>query len=229
MKRKAVASLLTFVTALTMTACSFQFDGDKVADAIAEEVIQISLENLSENIDNTDFTDNQEVGKLATEISQWAKDVTDGDQEIGNFQKATLVRVVDGDTIVVNIENDEYKVRLIGINTPESVASKEYLERTGKENTEEGRDASEYLKALLADVDTVYLQKDVSDTDRYGRLLRYVWLEVPNDERNINEISEKMLNGLLVWEGIAEPAPYTPDVSYEEEFSYLNDYSDMEF
>lgn len=137
------------------------------------------------------------------------------------FQPATLVRVVDGDTIAVDISGDEYKVRLIGIDTPESVASGQYLEMTGKENTQDGELASNFVKELLADTETVYLQKDVSDTDRYGRLLRYVWLEIPDDDRNIEEISLKMLNGILVREGIAKPAAYAPDTAHQKDFEYL--------
>lgn len=137
------------------------------------------------------------------------------------FQSAALVRVVDGDTIVVDISGDEYKVRLIGIDTPESVASDSYLEMTGKENTQEGEKASDFVKNLLAGTETVYLQKDVSDTDRYGRLLRYVWLEIPDDDKDIEEISSKMLNGILVREGIAEPAAYAPDTVHQADFEYL--------
>lgn len=137
------------------------------------------------------------------------------------FQPASLVRVVDGDTIAVDIAGDEYKVRLIGVDAPESVASGQYLEMTGKENTQDGELASDFVKELLAGTETVYLQKDVSDTDRYGRLLRYVWLEIPDDDRDIDEISAKMLNGILVREGIAVPAAYAPDTAHQADFEYL--------
>lgn len=137
------------------------------------------------------------------------------------FQPAALVRVVDGDTIVVEISGDEYKVRLIGIDAPESVASGQYLEMTGKENTQEGEMVSDFVKNLLAGTATVYLQKDMSDTDRYGRLLRYVWLEIPDDDKDIEEISSKMLNGILVREGLAVPAAYAPDTAHQADFEYL--------
>lgn len=137
------------------------------------------------------------------------------------FQPAKLVRVVDGDTLAVDISGAEYRVRLIGIDAPESVASGQYLEMTGKENTQDGEQASAFVKNLLADTETVYLQKDVSDTDRYGRLLRYVWLEVPDDDNDIEEISAKMLNGILVREGIAKPAAYAPDTAHQADFEYL--------
>ena len=137
------------------------------------------------------------------------------------FQPAALVRVVDGDTIVVEMSGDEYKVRLIGIDAPESVASDQYLEMTGKENTQAGEKAGDFVKNLLAGTETVYLQKDISDTDRYGRLLRYVWLELPDDDKDIEEISSKMLNGILVREGVAVPAAYAPDTAHQADFEYL--------
>lgn len=166
---------------------------------------------------------------LVSAVSRLTGNSAAGKENPGEFQTARLVRVVDGDTIVVDISGEEAKVRLIGIDTPESVASSKYLEQTGKENTREGEMAAEFVENLLAHTETVYLQKDVSETDRYGRLLRYVWLELPEDDADIREISEKMLNGILVWEGIAEPAAYAPDTAHREDFEYLADYRDTEF
>ncbi len=132
-----------------------------------------------------------------------------------SLQEAKLIRVVDGDTIVVSIDGVEYKVRLIGVNTPESVAPDNY--RT--ENTEEGYKASDYVKALMGDVDTVYLESDQSDKDRYDRLLRYVWLSVPYGEITSQVVAEQMLNGmLLTGEKVAEPAEYKPNTKYARIF-----------
>ena len=81
--------------------------------------------------------------------------------------------------------------------------------------------ASDYVKDLLADTTTVYLQKDISDTDQYDRLLRYVWLEIPEDAYNVNEISTKMLNGILLLDKVAQPVTFEPDTSYKELFEYI--------
>ncbi len=131
--------------------------------------------------------------------------------------KASFVRTVDGDTIIVKIDGEKYRVRLIGINTPESVAP----ESSGKENTEEGREASDYTKELLKDTEYVWLQKDTSETDKFDRLLRYVWLEVPNDPRDSAEVAQKMLNGILVRNGYAEAVTYKPDTAYQDIFEYI--------
>ncbi len=212
MNRNIKTMIIGFICATTMTSCAFQF-GDAELPVKPED-----LNSIAEIIDNTDLTQNSEVAELQEEIVNWANDLN---AESGEFQSAHLERVVDGDTIVVDIDGESYKVRLIGINTPESVASKEYLERTGKENTSEGKEASEYTKEILADVDTVFLQMDVSDTDRYDRLLRYVWLELPDDPMNQYEIETKMLNAILLKDGVAEVEIYKPDEMYADTFKQI--------
>ena len=88
-------------------------------------------------------------------------------------------------------------------------------------NSKEGLEASNLVKAMLSDVTTVYLQKDVSDTDRYDRLLRYVWLELPEDPYDYEEVSQKMLNAVLVIDGIAEAVEYEPDTAYSAYFEEM--------
>lgn len=183
-----------------------------------DEGIQELLEEFGKKLDNTDFKDEKSVADAVNTVRKEGHKIA----EINGikFQEATLVRVVDGDTIVVNIDDEDYKVRMIGINTPESVASADYLEKKGTTNSAEGFKASDVTKALLEDVDTVYLQKDVSNTDRFGRLLRYVWLEVP-EEITTDTIANEMVNGILLTaaaEKVAEPASYSPDTEYEDEF-----------
>lgn len=130
------------------------------------------------------------------------------------FKQVTVERVVDGDTIVVLYEGKSEKVRLIGINTPESVHADE------SKNTKEGEEASKYTKGLIKKGQTVYLQKDVSDRDKYDRLLRYVWLEEPA-EINEETVSSMMLNGILIKEGYAEPKEYYPDIKYSKVFKTI--------
>ena len=82
--------------------------------------------------------------------------------------RATVLRVIDGDTIVVRIAGTEEHVRLLGIDTPE----------THKEDTPVecyGPEAADRLHALLPDGAVVRLVRDVEARDRYGRLLAYVY------------------------------------------------------
>ncbi|OUM91274.1 MAG: thermonuclease [Parageobacillus thermoglucosidasius] len=98
-------------------------------------------------------------------------------------------------------------MRLIGVNTPESTIRTEPY----------GKEASKYTKSKL-EGKKVYLQRDVSQTDRYGRLLRIVWLQIPTDDMNESEIRTKMFNADLVLNGYAEPSTYPPDVKYADYF-----------
>ena len=132
-----------------------------------------------------------------------------------NIETATCVRVVDGDTLVVNLNNQEQKVRLVGVDTPESVSS------DSSKNCEEGKIASDYTKSLVKEGQTLYLSKDTSDTDKYGRLLRFVWLEQPTENPTQDEIKTKMLNAILVKDGYAQAKDYKPDVSLSSLFHKL--------
>ena len=121
-------------------------------------------------------------------------------------EKVELVRVVDGDTIIVNDQNEQMRVRLIGINSPESVHEDE------SKNTQEGRDASAFLKEYLADVAYVWLEFDVEPRDQYERYLAYVWMNAEG-----TDIGEDMLNGIIVKNGYAEARSYEPNVKYQDE------------
>lgn len=125
------------------------------------------------------------------------------------FTKAFVNRIVDGDTIEVTIEEKKYKVRFIGINCPEYTTKIE----------EYGKEATEYTTSMLLNK-TVYLEKDVNETDKYGRLLRYIWLEIPNGINN-EEISRKMFNAKLLLDGYAQVATYPPDVKYVDYFKSM--------
>lgn len=129
-----------------------------------------------------------------------------------DVERATFIRVVDGDTIVIDRGKGNETVRLIGINAPESVHNNPDY------NTEDGRKSSAFLKEWMENVDLVYLEKDVNDTDKYGRLLRYVWIVEPK-EFDENEIRERMLNAIILLEGYAQGVTYQPDVNYQDYFT----------
>ena len=103
--------------------------------------------------------------------------------------------VVAGDTIDVMLNGQKKRVRLILIDTPEVFGGVECY----------GREASDFTKGLLKPQAPVRLEKDVSETDSFGRLLRYVYLE---DGRMVNE--------LIVSEGYASLATFPPDVKHVE-------------
>jgi micrococcal nuclease len=120
--------------------------------------------------------------------------------------QAVVTRVVDGDTIRVEIQGVEYRVRYIGIDTPETVDPRRPVGCFGPE-------ASAFNESLVGGRN-VGLEKDVSETDSFGRLLRYVWL--PAEETESGE--PEMVNALLLEHGYAQIATFPPDVKYQGEF-----------
>lgn len=112
-----------------------------------------------------------------------------------------VIEVIDGDTVCLDIDGRKTKVRLIGIDAPESVHPDE------SKNTEEGKKASKYLFDLLDSRD-VFLTLDVSEKDSYGRLLGYLWLE-----------DGAMVNLKIVEDGYAVTMTVPPDVKYADAFA----------
>ncbi len=108
----------------------------------------------------------------------------------------TVARVVDGDTIELA---DGTKVRYVGVNTPETHHPTKGVECFGKE--------AEAYNAALVVGKRVRLEKDVSETDRYGRLLRFVYLE-----------DATFVNKKLIEDGYATVMTYAPDVAKSKEF-----------
>ena len=89
---------------------------------------------------------------------------TKQDDDNGKKVLVNVFSVVDGDTIKVILNNEKYTVRLVGVDTPESVHPNK------EKNTVEGKIASDYTKSRLQDKN-VYVQKDVSGTDRYRKII----------------------------------------------------------
>lgn len=113
-------------------------------------------------------------------------------------------RVVDGDTIIAQ-KGDSYRVRLIGIDTPETVHPNGIVEPWGKE-------ASNFTKKSL-EGKTVFLEFDEKEEDHYGRKLAYVWTENPKKSERPKE--DILFNYKLVALGYARERAYPPNVKYQ--------------
>lgn len=119
---------------------------------------------------------------------------------------AHLARVVDGDTLRVRLDSgEEETVRLIGIDTPETVHPRIGVQPWGAE-------ASAYTRALLPPGEPVALELDVEERDRYGRLLAYVYLR---DGREVN--------ALLLNEGLAQLLTIPPNVKHVDRYVRLQE------
>lgn len=111
-------------------------------------------------------------------------------------QQAPVERIVDGDTIVVRLGANRERLRYIGVDAPE-------LPRGGEPAECFAREAAQRNEALV-EGKVVALEKDVSEIDRFGRLLRYVYL------------GELMVNAELVRGGFAKAVRYPPDVRHHD-------------
>lgn len=178
--------LSIFILALFLTGCVsdtvYNFDDyQNTAQENAEQMAEDLMENM------------QDFQSLAPDF---------GNTDLSTYNAYTVIRVVDGDTFMLNIDGVETKVRLIGIDTPESVA-------TGKnayKNCEEGKQASDFTKSLI-EGKPVYIEYDVDPEDDYGRKLVYAYLE-----------DGTMLNKLLLEKGYARTMTIQPNSKYANDF-----------
>ena len=114
-------------------------------------------------------------------------------------RRATVTRVVDGDTAHVSLRGRDVTIRFIGVDTPETVAPGQPIECYGPE-------ASHFTTQQLTGR-TVRLQFDVERIDPYGRTLAYIWMP-----------DGSLFNQTLVRRGFATVATYPPDTRYVDRF-----------
>lgn len=112
-----------------------------------------------------------------------------------NITIVKVTNVIDGDTFTIE---GGAVIRMIGIDTPETVHPSKPVQCFGKE-------ASNKTKELLEGKEVI-LEKDVSETDKYNRLLRYVY------------IGDVFINEYLVRDGYAKSSSYPPDIKYQDKF-----------
>ena len=168
----------------------------------SDEIIVSNEETLLNNIEETSL---QEVEKKETDPTSNINSQTENKEVAvennNNEQSYQVTRVVDGDTVKVNINGQEETLRLIGINTPETVDPRKPVECFGVE-------ASNKAKELLTGK-SVKLEADASQGERdyYGRLLMYVFLP---DGTNFNK--------LMISDGYAYEYTYNKPYKYQSEF-----------
>lgn len=116
------------------------------------------------------------------------------------YGKYKVKRVIDGDTIEVDFNGTNEKIRLIGIDTPESVHP------DADKNVKDGELVSDYTKEKLEGKE-VALEFDAQERDHYGRILAYVWID------------GEMYNKHLLNVGYAQISTYPPNIKYVDDFN----------
>ncbi|GHT02335.1 hypothetical protein AGMMS50276_32200 [Synergistales bacterium] len=127
----------------------------------------------------------------------------------GGALSGRVTRVVDGDTVHVAVSGEDRTVRLIGVDTPETVHPKKPAQPYGKE-------ASDFTKKSLTGK-TVWLEYDVSPLDRYKRHLAYIWLTPPG--KGETEIRKNMFNARLLLDGYGKTMTIQPNSKYADIFA----------
>ncbi len=128
-------------------------------------------------------------------------------------QKTTITRIIDGDTIQALYGGVEKRIRLIGIDTPESRVNRKAKKDANmsdhdlKTIIEMGKKAKAYVDGLVKRGDLITIEFDVQERDRYKRLLGYVYLS-----------NGKMLNEEIVKAGYANVMTIPPNVKYKDRF-----------
>lgn len=155
---------------------------------------------VSSNPAKPDIKNNSQIAGIATSVPTEVPSPTPTIEPSAtplplNLEFVMVERVIDGDTI--RIEGGKV-VRYIGIDTPETVDPRKPVQCYAKEATARNKE--------LVEGQIVGLEKDVSETDKYNRLLRYVYKD------------DILINKLLVREGYAHSSSYPPDIKYQDEF-----------
>lgn len=119
------------------------------------------------------------------------------------LKSAVVERVVDGDTVELKLGGKNEKVRLLNVDTPETVAP-------GRPVEEYGREASNFTKSILKAGTKVYVKSDVEERDRYDRLLLHLYLE-----------DGTWVNALLIRAGYAQLLTVSPNVDAAAYFKEL--------
>lgn len=146
----------------------------------------------------------QEVKSAQTEVTPPAISESPTVSILSNKQKAEVLKVVDGDTISVLLNGERETIRIIGINTPETVDPRKTVECFGIEASDK---AKEYFKEKDY---KVWLEKDPTqgERDKYQRLLRYVFSDKGTQDYGF----------MMIKTGYAHE--YTYSTSYKYQASY---------
>lgn len=202
MLRKKFCLALTLFTIIFISGCTQNIPP-------SETNIDTLRRRPTEEIEEqTTITEPDNVGEEALAITETVIEEDDKnldeDENDGGVVYYPVIEIIDGDTIRIELEEKIKTVRLIGVDTPETVHPTKKVQCFGKE-------ASKFTKALLTN-EFVYLETDSQsdNLDKYGRLLRYVYTA-----------DDLFVNALLIEQGYAYAYTRFP-------FDYMSEFVSLE-
>lgn len=206
MNTKNIKKTLYLLVALLLVV----FGYDSLADSVLSENFNIGNKSHDASTQLTDSSGNNPGAPQTDASNVQVLDESFVKNTLDRLQTGQylVTRIVDGDTIEVRNREGEWKVRYIGIDAPETTHPTEKVQCYG-------------LNAKLKNEElvfgkVVYMEKDKSDTDRYGRLLRYVYVVNDND---LDAGKEGVFVNLeLVRGGFARAKAYKPDIAKQKMF-----------
>ncbi len=230
MRKRIALIITTLALCASMTACSpisvgkALLNGDigTALNYLAGDIDDLDISSIKEGVDNV----NEAASNAVTDYIEATEDDSDSEseqtdsssEEDNTLTAVTYVRAKDGDTIVVEDDSgEEITVRLIGINTPESVSSDE------DENCYEGECASAFTKAYLERYTTLYLQYDEDTEDTYGRTLAYVWVRNDVDVTDYDDFCGYNVGAVIMQNTFCEAVYYEPNGLYKDWYEKLED------
>lgn len=203
-RNKKAASVKPLTLAIIIIIGVVFFAADRLINNEASATIEVTSEGVKQKqpllyrLLGVDYPEDE-----ATEGSAYEQE--DAQRTLSGPYAVTSV--ADGDTFHILYEGEDARVRLIGIDTPESVHPDE------SKNTEEGKIASDFTKELLSEED-VYLEFDVETRDNYGRLLAYAYILDDTNEYT-------MVQDILLQKGYARTMTIQPNSKYSEHFAAI--------
>lgn len=197
--RKIISSLLIAISAIgVLSGCS-------------EKVNKPTKEQAQEFVNKA----NEAIDGMKKHNTDGTYELTTYDKQPPNTVKATMVRVVDGDTIVVKDNGGEKKVRFLLVDTPETCKPKTPVQPFGQK-------AKEFTKSCLPKGSQIYIEYGKSKSDKYGRCLGFIYYKDKESGK------WTMLNEALVSKGLARVGYIYKDKEHLKELQRAQDYAKEE-
>ena len=197
-------SVLTILSMVSKSSIAIAFDKKK-GEPILSGRTDGFAEDIARTVDYTDLQDRNSVEYLSQKIRFSSEEYARA-SGYGGFQRATIVRANQSNTVIVSITGENLNIQEYGLSE--------------KSDDQVARYFTNYDYSMLA--------KDISNDD-YDRTLKYIWIDSPTKNFDLGEIATAMLNDILISEGYAEIALYSANQENTNEFELAEYAFDEEY